>query len=168
MSASSGPEISIWSTLLPVIVGGLIAISGGFFGPWFIESRKENSEKKKRRAEKFEQLVAALFEYEHWLDVIRDMQLVANQDNIVPTMPPSPFAKLHALSAIYFPEVEEQIIALQRAGKDFEVWIFEARQKRVSGDKNYYDGYVDAYKPYAKASKEALGALRSYAKREFN
>ena len=44
-------------TLLPVIVGGLIGLVGGFVGPWFLQKAKEGSEKKKHRAEKFGELL---------------------------------------------------------------------------------------------------------------
>ena len=47
-------------TLLPVIVGGLIGLVGGFVGPWFLQKAKEGSEKKKHRAEMFEELLLLL------------------------------------------------------------------------------------------------------------
>ena len=38
------------STLAPVVVGGVIGLAGGFFGPMFLEKRKQEAERKKRRA----------------------------------------------------------------------------------------------------------------------
>src|SRR5260221_554200 len=120
---ASPTEISVWATLLPVIVGGTIGLAGGLIGPWFIETRKQEAEKRKNRAVKFEEMVAALFEYEHWLDIVRDARLYSNVEKIVPTMPQSPSSKLHAISAIYFPEFQEKIQELERAGREYEKWM---------------------------------------------
>jgi len=73
MADASAPDLV--AVLAPVVVGGIIGLAGGWLGPWLLERRKEKADKKKRRAEKFEELVTALFEYEHWLDVMRDIQL---------------------------------------------------------------------------------------------
>jgi hypothetical protein len=52
-----------WTTLVPVMVGGAIGLVGGWLEPWLLERKKEAAENKKKRAEKFEKLVATLFEY---------------------------------------------------------------------------------------------------------
>jgi hypothetical protein len=59
---------SIWIVLLPVIVGGLIAILNGFLGPFLIQRVKDVADKKRKRVEKFEELVAAVYEFDHWLE----------------------------------------------------------------------------------------------------
>jgi hypothetical protein len=51
-------DAGILSSLAPVVVGGLIGLAGGWLGPWLLEGRKQAAEKKKKRAEKFEELVA--------------------------------------------------------------------------------------------------------------
>ena len=61
------------STLVPVVVGGAIGLMGGWLGPWFLERKKEGAEKKKRRAAKFEELVTALYEHKHWLDMMESL-----------------------------------------------------------------------------------------------
>jgi hypothetical protein len=113
------------------VIGGLIGIAGGFFGPLFLQKQREVIEKKKQRAEKFQELMAALFEYEHWLDMLRDTLLFTTEINIVPTPSASPFAKLHAVSAIYFPDLESKIAVLEKAGKKREIWLGKARHKKI-------------------------------------
>ena len=76
--------------LLPVIVGGLIGLAGGFIGPWLLQKNKDETERKKQRRDKFEELVTALFDYEHWANVARDMYIYGAVTEIVPTLPPSP------------------------------------------------------------------------------
>jgi len=54
------------SSLIGVIIGGLIGVSGGLIGPLVLEWRKQESEKKRRKAEKLEELVSVIYEYYHW------------------------------------------------------------------------------------------------------
>jgi hypothetical protein len=53
------------NVLLPAIVGGLIAIAGGLVGPPFLHHLQQKAERKRKRAEKFEELIAALYEHHH-------------------------------------------------------------------------------------------------------
>jgi hypothetical protein len=158
---------AVWSTLVPVMVGGAIGLVGGWLGPWLVERRKEIAEKKKRRIEKFEELVAALFEYEHWLDVVRDMQLSTKATEIVPTLPPSPFAKLHAISAVHFPEFETKIFELEAAGNIYQSWMVDARSKKVGGEKDYIGEYLEVYQPFVNLSRRLLVELRKFAQHDF-
>jgi hypothetical protein len=61
--------VSMWSTLVPVMIGGAIGAVSGWLGPWLLEGRKETAEKKRKRAEKFEELVSAVYEFDNWLDI---------------------------------------------------------------------------------------------------
>ena len=61
--------------LAGTVVGGAIAVVSGWLGPWLIEGRKERAEQKKRRADKFEDLVRAFYEFDHWLDIKRGIAL---------------------------------------------------------------------------------------------
>jgi hypothetical protein len=158
------------TSLVPVIVGGLIAmggvlISGGItLAVNFMQARNEQ---KKRRRDKFEELVTALFDYEHWANVARDMYLYGAVSEVVPTLPPSPFAKLHAISAVHFPEFEKKIQELQRAGFAYVAWIYAARKKKLDGDKEYIAGYKEAYEAFLKVVTSVRTELTSYAGREF-
>jgi hypothetical protein len=57
------------SSLIPiVVVGGAIGIAGtligSFVGPLILEARKQTAEKKKKKAEKLEELISALSEHQ--------------------------------------------------------------------------------------------------------
>ena len=47
----------LWNVLLPVLVGGAIGIVGSFVGPFFLQRAKDAADRKRKRAEKFEELV---------------------------------------------------------------------------------------------------------------
>lgn len=103
--ATPTPEVSLWATLLPVIVGGLIGLTGGLAGPWFLETRKQAAEKKKKRAEKFEELIAAIHEHSHWLDTARSIRVLG----IEKELGVNPVTKALAIVTIYFPEFYDEM-----------------------------------------------------------
>ena len=68
---------STFWTLVWVVVGGLLTMAGG----WFVEWRKQAVEKKRQRVQKFEELIAAVYELDHWMHSTRNV--TAFGDNIV-------------------------------------------------------------------------------------
>ena len=94
-------QASIWATLLPVIIGGAIGVSGSVFGSWFIEKRKEKSERKRHREKKNEEAVTAVYEFDHRLEKYRLDTAVGKEQQ----MTSSPFAKLEGIVALHFPEL---------------------------------------------------------------
>src|SRR4051794_23429816 len=91
--------------LIPVIVGGLIAVIGGLVGPPFLHRMQVKADTRKRRAEKFEELVGALYEHNHWLDMHKNIKLFANEG----VLPVSPMGKVQAIISVYFPQFRTQI-----------------------------------------------------------
>src|SRR5262245_22191134 len=132
------------NVLLPVIVGGLIAIVAGLIGPPFLHHLQQKAEKKRRRAEKFEELIATLYEHDHWLTAMASVRLFGGEEIKVV----SPMAKVQAISSVYFPEFEEKITQLDAAGDQYELWTMKARQKRLANDPTFADGSAETYKPY--------------------
>jgi hypothetical protein len=161
--ATPTPEVSLWATLLPVIVGGLIGLTGGLAGPWFLETRKQAAEKKKKRAEKFEELIAAIHEHSHWLDTARSIRVLG----IEKELGVNPVTKALAIVAIYFPEFYDEMKEVDLAADQFETWMFEAGQKRLDGVKDFRDGHIDAYDPYARKRLNILNNFRKFASDEF-
>jgi hypothetical protein len=157
------------TSLAPVIVGGLIAMGGVLISGAItlaVKFMQTREDEKQRKRVKFEELVTVLFEYEHWLEVVRDMYLYAEPTAIVPTLPPSPFAKLHAISAVHFPEFDKKNVELEQAGRGYQSWIFAARKKRIAGDKDYAEGYSDAYGKFYKMFIAFRDDLKAYSGRE--
>jgi hypothetical protein len=154
-------------SLLPVIVGGLLTLAGGavaVIGPIIIEARKALQERKRRRADKFEELVQAIYELDHWLDRERDMSLAGSGE--MPGV--SPFAKLQAISAVHFPKFNPFIEALQNGLQQYSFWNAKAQVKRVSGElKELPPDYIEAIKPYTEARDKLLDALKSFVHSEF-
>jgi hypothetical protein len=154
----------MFDVLLPVIVGGGIAIIGGLIGPPFLHHLQQKAEKKRRRAEKFEELIATLYEHHHWLTIVRNVRVFGlGEDRKVM----SPIAKVQAISSVYFPEFEDQIRELDIAADQYEIWMMTAEQKRLKKDVTFADDAKEVYQPYLQKFHSLLRELREFAMREF-
>lgn len=147
------PDTSIWTTLLPVMVGGAIGVAGSFFGPWF-------NEKKKKRAEKIEELVTAVYEFDHWVDKYRNVTAFGDPGEIGL----SPMAKMEAIAAVHFPVFLDKISAVDEAANKYVVWILAAAQKRLDGKiKEINEGFAEASRPYLQRRNDLLDELKEFA-----
>ena len=157
-------DTSLW----PVVVGGLLGVGGtmvGVIGTTIRDAARQRHETRKRRADKFEELVAAVYEFDHWLDGIRQRDAfgVGDARDTV-----SPFAKMQSISSIYFPQFSELIAELDRASSQYRIWIYTAEQKRVSNNiAQISDGFDEAFGPYAQKREALLKALQKFAHDEF-
>jgi hypothetical protein len=168
-----------WIGLLGALIGGAI----GLLGPWLLQRRKEAEEKRHRRAEKFEELVAAVYEFDHRVGNQRDIAAYGRQ-NLAET--PSPFAKIEAIVVIYFPQFGEQVRALDRAFGAYNIWMRDAGLARLEWLEQIRKGTVtdiqadlrnlpefssertkDVGEPYVKARADLLSALRKFGNEGF-
>ena len=79
--------------LVPVLVGGLLTLVGtvaAALGTAIRDVVQRRNKEKKRRADKFEELVAAVYEFDHWLDWLKDRFVLGA--NVPETV--SPFTKV--------------------------------------------------------------------------
>jgi lysyl-tRNA synthetase class II len=119
--------------------------------------------KKRKRAEKFEELVAAVFEHMDWINTTRNFQAFCmGSDATV-----SPMAKIRAISDTYFPEFEAFVEQLDIASNDYVIWMSSAAQRRLRKEPELLAGHDDVLKPYAEKRQALLTELRSFARREF-
>jgi hypothetical protein len=154
----------MWGTLVPVLVGGLLTLAGGFIGPLILQKQKDHAENRKRRADKFEELVAAVYEFDHWIDGNR-LRLVFGE-NLPKAV--SPFAKVQSISAVYFPQFDTAIKQLNQATNAYRLWMTQAGQKRRAGKLDQADdGFKDAYRPYSEKREALIDALKKFAHDEF-
>jgi len=162
--SSTAPFLApMLNVLLPVVVGGLLGLAGGLIGPPYLHRLQQKAERKKRQAEKFEELVNALYQHSHWLNVMKDVQVFGSDDQL--TM--SPMARVQAISLVYFPEFDAQIRELDSVADRYELWALQAKQKRLDADPTYAEGNAEAYKPYTQTFYLRGKELNAYARREF-
>ena len=129
-----------------------------------IRRAQREGREKKRRAEKFEELIAAIYEFDHWLDNERTRGLGGNTSS--PEV--SPFAKIQAISAVHFPSFDPLIRELDNGVAKYRVWIETASFQRVAGKLTEFPaGYLEALKPYSDARDKLLDSLKKFAHTDF-
>lgn len=150
-------------TLLPVIVGGIIGLAGGLIGPPLAHWLNEGAAKKRKRAEKLEELIGALYAFDHWLGLVRSMRVFGTEG----AEPPSPLAIAQAIAVVYFPDLDAPLAELESAARIHEQWMLLAGQKRLGGDKEFGRDFDETYKPYRTKFIEIVGSLKRLGKTEF-
>ena len=164
MAVITTPEIvpSLIS-LIPVAVGGGLALAGAIGGGLLSHWMKTRTEKANRRAEKFEEILVALFDHKHWLSQMNSHRAFGGDK--LESM--SPAAKIRAISSLYFPEFKDMIIALDLAADQYELSMFEAGKERLQNrvpSEESLAAIKAAYLPYAQAFHALVKALEIYGK----
>ena len=156
---------SVLAAVVPVVVGGVMALIGGGGMQWYLHRDKTQTDRLMRKADKFEAFVAALFEHEHWLEDERAKYVMGREIVLGPT----PFGKLQGLAAVYFPEFEERVDELGSCVLDYEKWMMaEGKRAQVTkGEVRPDESFKKAYGSYWTCRCLLLEEVRDLAKREF-
>jgi hypothetical protein len=151
------------ATLVNVVVGGLLTLAGGVGGAVVLNRLQASAERARRRAQKFEEMVTAIYDHEHWLHRFRNITLFdeAGEPGV------SPMGKVEAICAIYFSQFDARVQEMSRASTAYELWVVEAKGKRLAKEQSYGEGAAEAHKPYMQSMRGLLAELRTFAHREF-
>ncbi|MFN4042668.1 hypothetical protein [Limnobacter sp.] len=134
-------------TLAPVLVGGVIAITGGVLGSILSHWMKTSSERKDRKRQKLEEIVALTFEVGHWLEKQRDY-FWWGKEKVVGV---SPIDSCKSLTSLYFPELKEPMLAFSNHAIDLNKWVITGGQNKTEAGairQEYIDSYTAVYKPF--------------------
>ncbi|MGB6399437.1 MAG: hypothetical protein WBF73_27715, partial [Bradyrhizobium sp.] len=70
---------------------------------------QQHHEKAKRRADKFEEMVTAVYEFDEWVQAHRS----ATVDRVQLPQTLSPIIKVSAISAVYFPQFDKMALEME-------------------------------------------------------
>jgi hypothetical protein len=161
-------DASLWPIVLTgffTLAGSLGAMGIGSFVTSRRDKEQERRDDRKRRADKFEEMVAAVYAFDEWLYSIQQRDAFGT-DHIQETVPP--FAKLQSISAVYFPQFDGSIRELDQASGQVRLWIDKAKQKRLSNNiTQLCDGFEEVRRPYVQKREALLDALNEFAHEEF-
>jgi hypothetical protein len=151
----------VWQTLLPVIVGGGIAVAGGLAGPLLSNWLNDQAAKRKQRTEKLAEMIAAIYENDHWLMMYRNVTVWGATTEIGPR----PLPKAIGIAAIHFPQFNLILDQLELVITEYEVWMIDAAKKRIAKRiEEIGEGFGDAHISYVAKRTEVIDAMRKYAK----
>ncbi|MGO7806371.1 hypothetical protein ACC694_28910 [Rhizobium ruizarguesonis] len=152
--------VGLWPVLLPVIIGGTLAILGGALSPLlshFLTGRRARAE---RRIQQFEAMVSAVYEHGEWLEM-HNRSLVFGE---VLEPGPSPMNKVHSIAIIHFRELVAPVLRMSLLGLEYQRWMAGAAQARVEGNApGMSEGFEKAHSGWIKAQGDFLAIAAKYA-----
>jgi hypothetical protein len=150
--------------LLSVLVGGVLAVGGGAATQWYLYYIKTLEERRTRRAAKFEELMTAVYEHEHWLTNQRNIRVFGAQLE----EKTDPFAKIQAIAALYFPTFLGRITELRDGANKYESWMLDRGLARLRGETSELTkGSKEAYADYSRVRVTLLNELQELARQDF-
>jgi hypothetical protein len=116
------------------------------------------------REQKFEQMISEIYEHEHRVDTLRNIRVPGSAQ----LEPMSPFAKLHAIAVIHFPQFLPGIHDLYTKASNYTDWVITTAQERSAGKTDELtEGFLEAEQPYREAKKTLLKEMQTFAEQEF-
>lgn len=76
----------------------------------------------------------------------------------------SPFAKIEASVAIYFPDMLDDVVALDALAITYQALMTQAGQRRLANEANFTSGFLDVFNPFWEARGKVMTQLRAKAK----
>jgi hypothetical protein len=114
--------------LLPVIVGGAIALAGGVIGAGathFFTARRDRAAAKRERLEK---LVTAVHDLNIWAKK-NDNYYLFGRDEVLEQ---PPMATVMTVTRLYFPDLKPEATALDNAVDAYVLWLMEGAKLRLA------------------------------------
>lgn len=158
--------LAYWQLALLAVGPAAITAAVATLSPWLSERMKRESERKTMRIAKFEELVAALSEHQHWLEMVRSIRVFGGGGSSA-SAGVTPMARIEALTSAHFRQFRDLVTVLNQTAIDYERWMVEAGMKRLKNEQGYDEGFAEVFEPYAAARQAMLQRLRDYAAREF-
>ncbi|TPN28357.1 hypothetical protein FKO01_21800 [Mesorhizobium sp. B2-3-3] len=157
---AAATELSVWSVLLPVIVGGALTLLGVALGPAVTQWLETRSAMEQKRAQRFEELLALLQSQDEWLELKRLVYAFGETREI----PSEPLAKALAISALYFPEFLSGLKQYDLESTRYSLWISGAARRRLEkSSEPINDGFDVAYETYRKNFLEVRERIIQHA-----
>jgi hypothetical protein len=147
------------------LVGALVGAGISTGTTYLLAVRKEAADKKRKRAEKLEELVGAVVEHFHWMAHMRYFYISGQGSQ--PTL--SPITKIEAIVSTYFPEFTGLVRQFDSASNLYEMWIISIGRKRARNEPGYETlvGQDEVVTNYTDKRAEFLAELKRFARREF-
>lgn len=154
--------LSFWQLFLlalaPAVVAALVAVLAPLVSGYW----QEQAEQRKRRAEKYEALIAALFQHKHWLERAINAHIFREYE-----VDATPMATVFAIANAHFPEFTDDIQALDLASDRCESALLDAGMVRLKEGKFSPEALTPSRNEYVKLYLKLQSRLREYARKEF-
>ena len=161
---SGQTTLAFWQLLLLTFLPASLTALVALLGPQLLEGRKSRAESVRRRHEKLEEVIGAIHDHEHWLDVKRTT--VIWQHDLKGDSPP--ISKVRMIIELYFPQFKNELQAYKSGSMGYEGWMYSAAQQTLKEPTKMPDGHREVYGPFIEAQANLLDALHRYGEAELH
>lgn len=155
--------LAFWQLLLVALGPATLAAAVAIFSPILLEGRKQATETRKKRAEKLEELIRCLYEYDHWLDERKNERVFGSHNSARVT----PLSQVQSIIYIYFPDLQERAAELYQQALVYEKWMIKVGGLRVQNNDINTDGFNEVYEPYLRIFRKLLSEITTVGQTEF-
>lgn len=160
MTPGTATDPSIWTVLLPVLIGGLLPLLGIAVGPMISQWLEGRANTASVRVQRFEELLDILQRQEEWTNLLRSVNAYG-EDHEIPT---EPLHKAYAIAALHFPQFLMDLRQLDAATRAYSHWTSEAALRRLEGNiSGIGDGFPEVANPFLTKLHELQHKLIDYA-----
>lgn len=114
---------------VPVVVGGLLALSGGVVAQMVTHRLAKSRERESLVRQKGEVLVKALYAHMQWLEEKRITLIFREEEHDTPT----PLDEARMIQRLYFPELASEMAAVSQALVPILKFILDQKIERMKG-----------------------------------
>jgi hypothetical protein len=144
---------------IPVLVGGILAVAGGVGSQFLVHRLTDRREQTKFRQERVEALVKAIYAHGQWIDEKQTKMVFRNEDHD----PPNPLDEARMIQSLHFPELKDELLAIQQAYIPLLQFINEQRIKHMKSKESFIAEWNSA--PFNDAYKRYLAAVNTLVQR---
>lgn len=150
------------SKVIPVLVGGLLAVAGGVGSQILIHFLSGKREQAKLRRDRLESLVKAVFSHSQWIDNKYTKMVFRNEDHD----DLNPIDEARMLQSLHFPELANELRAVQRSYMPLLEFINSQRIAHMKDKQQFIANwnptpFNDAYKTYISVVHEFTEKART-------
>ena len=144
---------------VPVLVGGILAVAGGVGSQFLVHRLTDRRERIRLRRERIESLVKSVYAHGQWLEEKQTKMVFRNEDHDSP----NPLDEARMLQALHFPELKNELLAVQQAHIPLLQFINDQRIKHMK-DKGSFVAEWDSG-PFNEGYKRYLAAVHALVQR---
>ena len=145
------------SNMLPVLVGGLIAVLSAAATQYIIHKLKSVHEKKLFMRDKLEKLVSYAYECQNWLDLIKIKYMVKGENESI--VSDFPLSKMRMLQSLYFNDLKNEVDNVINAVEIFQTLIIVDGRSMVRATGIIDEKFGTKYDANQKMLNDALHSL---------
>jgi hypothetical protein len=148
--------------LVPVFVGALLAICGGLGSQIFIHKLTARREIANLHRDRLEALIKAVYSHGNWIQEKQTKMVFRNEDHDVA----SPLDEARMIQTLHFPELANEILAIQQTQIPLIKFINDERIKHMKDKRTFIEGwnpaeFEESYKKYLEAVNAITNKCRN-------